>query len=176
MVSPLTITLGDEFQALFSSAAAIWEVVLGIESELSGRLAGEAAGVRFGIGIGSISTKLNKNAAIGMDGPAFHNARAAIDTLKASGSHYGVAGVGPQEAFINSALSYISLHRSSWKPNRVAILDALLKHIPVADIAHDLGVSKVAVYKNIDQAGLSLILDMLQEAAKSFDQALERQA
>ena len=37
---------------------------------------------RFGIGIGEIDTEIQRDKALGADGPAYHNARNAIDTLK----------------------------------------------------------------------------------------------
>ena len=43
--------------------------------------------LRFGIGIGEISTEINQKAAIGADGPAFYAAREIINFLKNEEKH-----------------------------------------------------------------------------------------
>ena len=48
--------------------------------------------VRFSCAIGEISTVINSKQAIGMDGPAFHDARATIDRLKKTDSLFAIAG------------------------------------------------------------------------------------
>ena len=63
------ITLGDEFQGLLSKSEDILEIVKYIQREMY------PIKLRFGIGVGEISTKIEKKAAIGADGPAFYAAR-----------------------------------------------------------------------------------------------------
>ncbi len=69
------ITLGDEFQGLLNMNTPIFEIVKYIQREMY------PIELRFGIGIGEITTEINKNAAIGTDGPAFYAARNAIVDL-----------------------------------------------------------------------------------------------
>ena len=38
--------------------------------------------LRFGIGVGEISTVINPEMALGADGPGYYNARKAIEDLK----------------------------------------------------------------------------------------------
>ena len=59
------ITLGDEFQGLLNSPAFALEIVKYIQRELY------PVKLRFGIGIGEISTAINQKAAIGADGRLF---------------------------------------------------------------------------------------------------------
>ncbi len=66
LLSPFTLTLGDEFQALLPDASALWRMIANIQAEL------HPVRVRFGIGVGEIVTEINREAALGMDGPAFH--------------------------------------------------------------------------------------------------------
>ncbi len=76
IISPYTITLGDEFQAVYNSADKlfkdIWQIGAALYPEQS----------RYSIAVGDITTKLNKAQAIGMDGPAFYFARKGLDELK----------------------------------------------------------------------------------------------
>lgn len=75
LASEWTVTLGDEFQALFHSPA---EIPFAVEHICHGLT---RHGVRFGIGYGPLATAL-KPRAVGMDGPCFHQARAAIQAAK----------------------------------------------------------------------------------------------
>ncbi len=87
MASPLTLTLGDEFQALFDSPRGIWQCIAALESTMY------PVNIRFALGVGGIVTGINREAALAMDGPAFHRARDAMDRLKKEkGRYYRVAG------------------------------------------------------------------------------------
>src|SRR5688500_17029360 len=66
LVSPLTITLGDEFQAVFGDVVRLWECILRIEAAM------EPVAIRFAVGLGTISTDIQHDTALGMDGPAFY--------------------------------------------------------------------------------------------------------
>ncbi len=77
-----TITLGDEFQGLMRSPDKLIEAIDIIKSKIY------PVRLRIGIGIGSIDTKIDKNAALGADGSAYHNAREAISSIKQSKHRY----------------------------------------------------------------------------------------
>ena len=70
------ITLGDEFQGLLEITAPILEIIKYIQSEIY------PIKLRFGVGIGNVSTLINHEAAIGADGPAFYAAREMIEFLR----------------------------------------------------------------------------------------------
>ncbi len=70
------ITLGDEFQGLLKEASNILEIIKYIQREMY------PIELRFGIGIGEIYTKIDSEAAIGADGPAFYAARNVITEIK----------------------------------------------------------------------------------------------
>ena len=80
-----TVTTGDEFQALYAGPAELPDVVEFILDAL------QPVRVRFGIGRGGLSTEL-KPTAVGMDGPAFHAARLAINYAKRKGMVVVAAG------------------------------------------------------------------------------------
>ena len=170
LLSPFTVTLGDEFQALFASFRGVWRAVFAIEAML-----GEGVEIRFGIGVGGMDTAINREAAIGMDGPAFHRARRAIDGLKQGDHNYRVVGMGQAETLANSALDLLSLERNGWRANRVRILRGMLDDESVAQIAAALEISQSAVYKNIQQGGLESICAILAEIATLADSHREAQ-
>lgn len=70
------ITLGDEFQGLLEITAPILEMIKYIQREIY------PIKLRFGVGIGNVSTLINHEAAIGADGPAFYAAREMIEFLR----------------------------------------------------------------------------------------------
>lgn len=70
------ITLGDEFQGLLEITAPILEIIKYIQREIY------PIKLRFGVGIGNVSTLINHEAAIGADGPAFYAAREMIEFLR----------------------------------------------------------------------------------------------
>ncbi len=75
IAAKFTITLGDEFQGLLNSPEVLMDIVDYIKVHL------HPIKVRFGIGFGDMSTEI-KSIAIGADGPAYHVAREAINTVK----------------------------------------------------------------------------------------------
>lgn len=70
------ITLGDEFQGVLEITAPILEIIKYIQREIY------PIKLRFGVGIGNVSTLINHEAAIGADGPAFYAAREMIEFLR----------------------------------------------------------------------------------------------
>ena len=70
------ITLGDEFQGLLEITAPILEIIKYIQREIY------PIKLRFGVGMGNVSTLINHEAAIGADGPAFYAAREMIEFLR----------------------------------------------------------------------------------------------
>ena len=70
------ITLGDEFQGLLHDGAHVMDMIEEIQREM------HPVEIRFGIGVGPITTDINVEMAIGADGPGYYKARQAIDFLK----------------------------------------------------------------------------------------------
>lgn len=76
IASLFTITLGDEFQGLMHCGSHIMDIIYYIKKEA------HPIQIRFGIGIGSISTQIDASISIGADGPAYYCARDCIEQLK----------------------------------------------------------------------------------------------
>lgn len=78
IASKFMITLGDEFQGLLCQGKDVIDIIEEIQQEMY------PVQIRFGIGIGEISTDINPEMSIGADGPGYYKARAAIEWLKDS--------------------------------------------------------------------------------------------
>ncbi len=165
LLSPLTLTLGDEFQAVLSGATGLWAMIAAIQAEL------HPVRVRFGIGVGEIVTGINREAALGMDGPAFHRARDAITALKGEGGYYRVEGL-PRPALANEALVLLSRLQDKWQETRFQVFRDYLAAVPVQHIATALQISKVAVYKNIDEGLLATFMGIQVAIAEQIDDVL----
>ena len=78
------ITLGDEFQGLLCSGENVINIIEEIKREMY------PVQIRFGIGVGSVTTDINHEMALGADGPGYYNARAAIEILKHNEQKYKI--------------------------------------------------------------------------------------
>jgi hypothetical protein len=170
-VSPYTLTLGDEFQAVFETADNVFDDIVQILKAL------HPDQVRFSLGLGTITTDLNPNQALGMDGPAFYRARDGIDQLKDSGDLIRIEGLPARWVTLaEGSLRLLSKWIQKWEANRLAILHGLLVGDPVKTIATDLGVSEQAVYKNIRSGGLEAVIQILSALTEILNTCLAEEA
>ena len=176
IVAPYTITLGDEFQALYADASTLWEDCWKILAEL------HPVSVRLSAAIGSISTPINKEQAIGMDGPAFYIARDNIEEMKKSNRLFSVGIEEVQDdderqavlSLINNSLRLLSKEMKSWKKVRFQILIMLNEGIPVKEIATKLQISETAVYKNREDGELPLVIQLKESIKKLLNIELDK--
>lgn len=166
-VSPYTLTLGDEFQAVFDAADHVFDDIVQIMAAL------HPDQVRFSLGLGNITTDLNLEQSLGMDGPAFYLAREGIDRLKDSGDLLHLDGLPENCALLaEGSLRLLSQRIQRWEANRFAILHGLLVGDPVKTIATELSVSEQAVYKNIRSGGLEAVIQVLSSLTKILNNCL----
>jgi hypothetical protein len=157
IISPYTITLGDEFQVVYISVESLFHDIFQIMLEVYPIF------IRFSIGIGSISTRINKKQALGMDGPAFYLARDKLNKLKKSNSLIGIVSGKKIDNFLNEVLSIVSHNSRKWGKNRFAILVMLLKNRSINEISGKLNLSNQSIYKNIKDGNLRSIVLVLRE-------------
>lgn len=168
LISPYTLTLGDEFQAVFHRADQVFTDILTIRAAL------HPVRVRFSVAVGAITTKLNRQQALGMDGPAFYTAREGMSEMKDSDDFCHVGGLPDgQQALATGALQVLSHLMERWHANRLVILNLLIKGWKVGAIAEELDISEQAVYKNINSGGLEAIQALLAALTHAMNAALE---
>lgn len=167
VTSPFTLTLGDEFQAVLSSGRGAMRALIDIQAAIHPQLA------RFSLAVGDIDTDINPRQAIGMDGPAFHQARAGIEQMKGTANLFRVQGVGgAHEDLANASLNLVSAFLTKWRPRRVQILKLLRDGHSASDIAQRLGVSEQAVYKNMSDGRLHDVLAIFDAVGRLLQDAL----
>lgn len=169
LISPFTITLGDEFQALYKNSSDIfrdiWEILMVLYP----------VKVRFSIGIGELSTPVNKKQSIGMDGPAFYNARKGLIELKKTSCLINIiTDTNLTDELAKHSLFLISQLAGKWKPTRLKILVMLYEGKSVKEISGKLKISDKAVYKNIDSGSLNLISAITNEIANKLNSLIKQ--
>ncbi len=158
ILSPYTITIGDEFQVLYNSTETlfddIWDI---IESIFPYKL-------RVSIGYDKILTRTNKERAIGMDGPAFHYARDGLERLKKQKRTViqVFSAEIPSIELINTSLLLVFDQVEKWKENTLKIFVNMLKKKDMETIAKNIDISERAVYKSIKANNLKTIKDLIE--------------
>lgn len=168
LASPYTLTLGDEFQAVYRDATRVFADILGIQAQLAPMQA------RFALASGALATSVNPTQAIGMDGPAFHRARALLERLKRDERVFGVqtdeTGAWTLPA---GALAVLSGLSSGWLPARFEVLAGLMHGLSNAEIAKKADISPRAVNKNIRAADLDEWRRILDEIARQLNEQIK---
>ena len=168
LASPYTITLGDEFQAVFSGADRIFPDLLAILRAL------HPVGLRFALGIGPITTRINPEQAIGMDGPAFYRARDLLEHMKKEKRTIAVAGLTEDDGLQEAALGLLDHQLRKWRPNRLETLRLLLQGWDAGAIAGHLDITEQSVYKNIREGGLEHAIQLTQALTRRMNNVLAR--
>jgi hypothetical protein len=168
VISPYTITLGDEFQAVYNRTNSIFKDIWQIS------LAIYPVKVRFSIGVGEITTRINTRQSLGMDGPAFHNARNGLTRLKNSDYLLDISADNNEiDSLLKDTVHLVSHFIHRWKRNRLEILTLLLDGLTPKQISKKVDLTDKAVYKNISAGALYVIISLLTEIEKQLNKMLK---
>ena len=163
LASRFTLTLGDEFQALLEVDAPVFQIVDTLRSELT------PTQLRFGIGLGEIVTAIDPLQSIGADGPAYWNARAAINFVHQKNDYgntqiYFSSGKENQDFFVNALIASGEAIRSGWRDSQEEILLNLLKRSVYSesfsqqDLAQSLSINPSALSKRLKSSSIRVYL------------------
>lgn len=153
--SKFIITLGDEFQGLLCNGENILHIIEDIQREMY------PIEIRFGIGVGGITTKINTEMAIGADGPGYYMARNAIERLKydeqknkTCQAEMRIEIDGDEQnisMLINTIFSLINTIKSEWTNRQREIIQEIEKYGgSQAECAKRLGVSQSTIYRGLN--------------------------
>ncbi|MBW8380983.1 MAG: SatD family protein [Youngiibacter sp.] len=152
--SKFNITLGDEFQGLLCEGANTMKIITEIERKM------HPTKIRFGVGIGEITTDIDKEMSIGADGPGYYKAREAIDYLKENErrkSTYSTDIKFETESnnkallrLINTILVLLTVIKDSWTDRQREIIWDMLEHQDTqAEVANRLNIQQPTVQKSL---------------------------
>lgn len=156
IASKFVITLGDEFQGLLKYGRHIMDILQTIELRMY------PVWIRFGIGVGEITTEINPEMALGADGPAYYNAREAISRVKEKEKKSKAAlsdtiillGEDEQtEQLMNTLLSLMTVVKQGWTDRQFEVIKDYLEHRDnQIGIARRLGITQSSVQKSLSNA------------------------
>ena len=163
LASCFTLTLGDEFQALLKVHAPVFQIIDTLRSELS------PTQLRFGIGLGEIATAIDPLQSIGADGPAYWNARAAINLVHQKNDYgntqiYFSSGNDSKDLLVNALIASGEAIRSGWRGSQEEILLDLLKRFVYSenfsqqDLAQSLDINPSALSKRLKSSSIRVYL------------------
>jgi hypothetical protein len=145
IASPLTITLGDEFQGLLTRLAHAWDAAVALRLELL------AAGVpcRFVVGVAALETPLNKKEAWNMLGGGLSAARDKLnDKRTASAYRFALRGEPIAERLLDALGDAVTQGEQAWTPTQLAYYrESRAAKRRNADVAKSLGISERSLYK-----------------------------
>jgi hypothetical protein len=159
------VTLGDEFQGVLTQGEILPDLIWDIETSLP------AVRVRFGIGLGTLNPPF-KPVALGMDGPAFHTARAAVELARKQRRHGGLfIGFGEVDDLVLNGLARVLHHERQRLSKLQRMTLALLRRgHSQAEIAKELGITRQAANLRAQGAGW----DAFAEGERAWRAALRR--
>lgn len=157
-VTPLRITVGDEYQGCFATRGQALRATLRLRLELA-----EHADVRHGIGWGDV-TVLGESPRV-EDGPGWWSAREAIESVeqaqaRAVSRRLRTAYRGPDAAVVNAALVGRDELLGDLDARSLSVLSGMLAGMSQQQIADRLEVSPSAVSQRVRRDGLGAILSI----------------
>lgn len=179
IVSPMTLTIGDEVQVLLESSEYILEITETIKERLY------PIEIRFGIGIGNVSTRLRKDLAIGTDGEVYHRARNALLELsskknKKIGITNGIRiGITKTEIdklieILNSNLDLLMYIQNKWSLKQHEVISLYSnKNLSQNEIADMLDINQSAVVRRLKSSGYYIYTSGKKAAKKALNEVWE---
>jgi hypothetical protein len=167
LLSPYTLTLGDELQVVPARAQGLFHDLLALSAAL------RPVPLRFALALGAIDTPINPRQAIGMDGSAFHRARDGIERLKKSGDRCRVEGLdGVVARLVNDGIALAFGRLEGTRGSRLPLAAGLLGGESIPDIAARLGKSEQTLYKTARAADLYALAGFLDAVEDLLDERL----
>ena len=149
LVSPYSRTQNDYYQGIFSSGTYLIQNLFQLREVLFPRE------LHFSIGIGTVDTPINPIMAVNIKGTAMRFAESGLDRHLKLGPYLSINGFSKSlDKILLPSIEILWSSTLRWNLNRIKILNGLLKNQSELEIAHEIEISKRAVYKNITQAKL----------------------
>lgn len=157
IASRFVITLGDEFQGLLCAGSKVIGIIEYIERKMY------PTKLRFGIGVGGITTQIDPEMALGADGPAYYRARSMIDCLKekesrkmASESSIMISADPSNctDILFNEIFSLSTVIKNKWTARQREIIHGLMENGgKQITLAERLGITQSSVQKSLAASG-----------------------
>ncbi|MFM0900395.1 SatD family protein [Streptococcus suis] len=170
LASPFTIIRGDEFQALCKPNPYIFLMIDQIQLAFRDQIE-----IRFGIGLGEILTPIDPKQGTVVDGPAYWEARKAIDFIH-DNHDYGTSKIAFSSEYkqidrvINPLLTSSDFIKAAWNRSQTDLFETLIskkiyqEEFTQKPIAEKMKLSQSAFTKRLKSSGIKLYLRNRQTA------------
>lgn len=154
--SPLTITLGDEFQGVVRSAKEAAEVVIALE-EYRWDLEMEIL-IRYSLGLGEISTPINPQIAYGMLGPGLSEVREALAEMKEEEDRMMISGAFDRKMQMKLAMNIFLEKQEEWKWRDREIISGYFHYRDYKKVAEVMGKDVSLIWRRFKSLGFKSYL------------------
>ena len=141
LISPLTITLGDEFQGLSNSMENGIKTIFDIEEKIVHKQYNLK--LRYVLYFGQIETEINNKIAYEMLGEGLTNARKELNSLKNKEVRFKIRLTKNElnkETYLNKAFSIYQNFVDSWKEKDLKIVKEFLLHEDYKTVAKNVNI------------------------------------
>lgn len=145
LAAALTITAGDELQALLHRPARAFDLVFDVADLL------HPLEVRFGVGKGALTTELRPTTG-SLAGPAFYRAREGMEESRSGRRHVTFRGFGPGTETITVLADTAAAIADRWTSAQRESARAYLEHGSHRAAAESIGKDRSTVTRNLQRA------------------------
>ncbi len=156
LLSPLTITLGDEFQGVIRDMKSAIQMITDMEEMVV--MHGLQIKLRYVLNNGIIDTPLNAERAYEMLGPGLTEAREKLEVMKSNRNRFFVmnAGHAMQNQMVNDLLHIYGKYIDDWSAKDLYFVAAFLSYKDYKRVAEVTGINVASAWKrknslNIDE-------------------------
>lgn len=155
LLSPLTITLGDEFQGVVQSAQEAISILIALEEQIVHRRLDFK--LRYVILKGEIETDINRNIAYGMLGQGLTDARANLNAMKHTHSRMRIeVGSEKENYMLGNAFEIFQSIVDKWDLKQdYELVSSFLKLKDYKLVAEDLARNRSLMWKREKSLNLS---------------------
>lgn len=143
--SPLTITLGDEFQGVVVDLKTSIEMIVNIEEnkwEMEYPIL-----IRYSLGLGEISTPINSEIAFGMLGEGLTKVRNSLIELKDKDTRIVLTGDFPNKEQISLSLDLLLEKQEEWRWKDRDVISGYIMGKDYKKIAEEIGKDNSTVWR-----------------------------
>lgn len=175
IVSKFSISMGDSFQGLLKISSPFMQIIFDIQLELF------PVEMRFGIGIGEITTTIDSSNSQLNDGPAYHHARKAIEFIEQSEQQYATRKTNiylsdqrerKEMDLINAIFALNKAINSKWSNRQTEIIKSYLSNNENQyETAHALDIGQSSVSKALKSTNFYAFLSSIKDIQAYINRA-----
>lgn len=139
VISPLTITLGDEFQGIVKNSEALFKLLFFIDETILKE--GYQFQLRYSLVFGDIQTEINTEIAHEMYGAGLTMARESLKHVKKEGHNHFIALNDKKDPLLTPCMRLYQSIKEDWKTADHNTISAFLEHDDYKDLK-DIGIYK----------------------------------